>query len=266
MIRSHFGLQRNPFDTENLSLLEHQQQVLDILGVHAQQGGLCLVLGEPGTGKSILKQALVNHDPKRMMTPVVNRTLHSYHNTLRILCEAFQIQFQGHDHHCERLLVQEAFRLHRAGKMLVPIIDDAHLMHSDCLRKLRLLFEDFPHSHNLVLIGQPPLLQSLALTINEEIRSRVTYSVILPRLGPEATEQFILCQLDRAGLGHNTFSPDALALIVRSAEGLLRRTRNLCLSSLIEAVRQQTRTVELKQVNHVLLQPHWRNDCDQPLP
>jgi len=50
MIRSHFGLQRNPFDTEHLSLLEHQQQVLDILKVHAQQGGLCLVLGEPGTG------------------------------------------------------------------------------------------------------------------------------------------------------------------------------------------------------------------------
>jgi type II secretory pathway predicted ATPase ExeA len=66
--------------------------------------------------------------------------------------------------------------------MLVPIIDDAHLMQSDCLRRLRLLFEDFPHSHNVVLIGQPPLLQSLALTVNEEIRSRVTYSVILPRL------------------------------------------------------------------------------------
>jgi type II secretory pathway predicted ATPase ExeA len=266
MIRSHFGLQRNPFDTENLTLLEPQQQVLDILRVHAQQGGLCLVLGEPGTGKSVIKQTLVHHDPKRMMTPVVNRTLHTYHNTLRILCEAFQIEFQGRDHHCERLLVQEAFRLHRTGKMLVPIIDDAHLMQSDCLRKLRLLFEDFPASHNLVLIGQPPLLQSLALSVNEEIRSRVTYSVILPRLGPEATEQFVLAQLDRAGLGHNTFTPDALALIVRSAEGLLRRTRNLCLSSLIEAVRDQVRTVDLKQVNHVLIQPHWRHDCDPPLP
>ena len=58
---------------------------------------------------------------------------------------------------------------------LVPIIDDAHLMPSDCLRKLRLLFEDFPRSHNLVLIGQPPLMQALCLSINEEIRSRVTY-------------------------------------------------------------------------------------------
>src|SRR5579859_5418443 len=99
----------------------------------------------------------------------------------------------------ERLLVQEALKIHRAGKMLVPIIDDAHLMPTDCLRKLRLLCEDFPHSHNLVLLGQPPLLQSLALSINEEIRSRVTYSVVLPRLAPETIEQFVLAQLDRAG-------------------------------------------------------------------
>jgi len=225
---------------------------------------LCLVLGEPGTGKSVLKQNLLTHDPKRMITPVVNRTLHTYHNTLRILCEAFQIQFEGRDHRCERLLVQEAFKIHRAGKMLVPIIDDAHLMPSDCLRKLRLLCEDFPHSHNLVLIGQPPLLQSLALSINEEIHSRVTYSVVLPRLSPESVEKFILDQLDRAGLGHNTFSPEALALIVRAGEGLLRRTRNLCLSSLIETVRDQARIVDLKQVNRVLIQPHWRNDHDNP--
>ena len=265
MIRSHFGLQRNPFDTESARLLDHQQQTLDILRVHAQQGGLCLILGEPGTGKTILKEALVHLDPKRIITPVVNRTLHTYHNTLRILCQAFQLDFQGHDHHCERLLVQEAYKIHRAGKMLVPIIDDAHLMPAECLRKLRLLLEDFPRSHNLVLLGQPPLLQCLSLTINEEIRSRVTYSTLLPRLGPEDTQKFILGQFDRAGLGHNVFTQDALALVVRSAEGVLRRARNLCLASLIEAVRDQTRTVELKQVNRVLIQPHWRKDCDTPL-
>jgi len=138
-------------------------------------------------------------------------------------------------------------------------------MPADCLRKLRLLCEDFPRSHNLVLIGQSPLLQSLTLSVNEEIRSRVTYSVILPRLAPETLEQFVLNQLDRAGLGHNTFTPEALALIVRSGEGLLRRTRNLCLGSLIEAVRDQTRIVDLKHVNRVLIQPHWRKDCDQPI-
>ena len=52
MIRSHFGLQRNPFDPEALTLLPLQQEIFDILRVHAQQGGLCLVLGEPGTGRA----------------------------------------------------------------------------------------------------------------------------------------------------------------------------------------------------------------------
>ena len=44
MIRSHFGLQRNPFGPEAVTLLAHRQEVFDILRVHAQQGGLCLVL------------------------------------------------------------------------------------------------------------------------------------------------------------------------------------------------------------------------------
>ena len=35
---------------------------------------------------------------------------------------------------------------------------------------------------------------------------------------------------------------------------MLRRTRNLCLSSFLEAVRDQTRIVDLKQINRVLLQ------------
>jgi hypothetical protein len=47
---------------------------------------------------------------------------------------------------------------------------------------------------------------------------------------------------------------------VRSGEGLLRRTKNLCVASLIEAVRDQIRTVDLKQFNRVLIQPHWRTE------
>jgi hypothetical protein len=66
-------------------------------------------------------------------------------------------------------------------------------------------------------------------------------------------------------MGHNTLTPDALALIVRSGEDLLRRTKNLCLGSLAQAVRDQSRGVDLKQVNRVLFQPHWRKDCAQPL-
>jgi len=262
MIRSYFGLDHNPFSHEDIKLLPQQQEIFETLRVHCQQGGLCLLLGEPGTGKSIIKQALCRHDPKRMITPVVNRTLHTYFSTLRILCDAFHIDTEGKNFRCEKRLIEEAERINHLGKMLVPIIDDAHLMDIDSLRRLRLLFEDFPKNHNLILIAQTGLLSKLSLTVNEDIKTRVTYSVLVPKLAPDDMKSFILEQLDRVALAHNTFTPEALDLIVRSSEGIIRRTRNLCLSALLEAVRDRSKTVDLKQVNRVLIQPHWRQQYD----
>jgi len=69
MIRAHFGLDQNPFGRQGLTLLSQQQEIFNTLRVHCQQGGLCVVVGDAGTGKSIVKQALCEHDPKRMITP-----------------------------------------------------------------------------------------------------------------------------------------------------------------------------------------------------
>jgi MSHA biogenesis protein MshM len=144
--------------------------------------------------------------------------------------------------------------------MLVPIIDDAHLMSVDSLRRLRLLFEDFPKNHNLVLIAQPELFTKLSLSVNHDIKSRVTYSVLVKKLAPDDLHAFILAELDKVALAHTTFTPEALDLIVRSSEGILRRARNLCVGTLLEAVRDRVKVVDLKQVNRVLLQPHWRDE------
>jgi type II secretory pathway predicted ATPase ExeA len=262
MIRTHFGLETNPFDPREPQLLPHQQEILDTLLVHARQGGLCIVMGEPGTGKSIIKQTLIKHDPKRIITPSVSRTLHTYSNTLQILCEAFGIEAKGRDTHREKQLIEAAWETHTKGRLLVPIIDDAHLMHIDCLRKIRLLLEDFPRSHNLLLVAQPPLIHKLRLIINDDIRSRITYSVHLKPLAPDDTQTFILDQLDRCGLPHSVFTDDARALIVRSSEGVLRRVRNLCVGTLLETVRDRKREAGLEQVNRILMQPHWRKEHD----
>jgi type II secretory pathway predicted ATPase ExeA len=262
MIRSHFGLEKNPFDPHKPALLAQQKEIFETVKVHAQQGGLCLIMGEPGTGKTVIKQAIIAHDPKRMITPAIARTLHTYSNTLQILCEAFDIEINGRDTRREKMLIEAAWKVNHDGKMLVPIIDDAHLMDVECLRKLRLLFEDFPKNHNLVLIAQTPLMHKLHLTVNEDIRSRITYSVKVPKLNPDDMKAFIFAQLDRVKLGHNTFSDEAIELIIRSSEGILRRTRNLCISAMLETVRDRKRVVGLDQVNRVLMQPHWRKDHD----
>ncbi len=262
MIRSFYGITDNPFSSRKITLLQQQQEIHDTLRVHCQQGGLCLVLGIPGTGKSMIKESLQKLSEKEQLVASVARTLHTYTNTVKILCEAFHIEFEGSSFKCEKRLIEQAYDLNRAGKALITIIDDAHLMDMTTLRKLRLLFEDFPKNHNLILFGQPPLLHNLALQVNQDIKSRITYSVITKRLNPDDMQAFVLTELDRIGLGHNTFSEAALDLIVRSADGVLRKTRNLCLACMLQAVRAANKIIDIDNVNRVLIQPHWRNETD----
>jgi len=262
MIRSHFGLSKNPFSSENITLLSHQQELYDILQVHSQQGGLCLIMGEPGTGKSVIKEAIKQQASKLTTVVSIARTLHTYTNIVKLLCEAFKIEFEGLAFKCEKRLIEEAFTLNRQGKMLIIIIDDAHLMEMHTLRKLRLLLEDFPKNYNLILSGQPEILYNMGLKVNEDMKSRVTFSTLMLKLNQDQMEEFILKELDQVQLGHNTFTEEALSLIIRSSEGILRKARNLCLSCLIETVRLRKRVVELETVNRVLIQPHWRTERD----
>ncbi len=230
--------------------------------VHSFQGGLCLLMGEPGTGKTVIKGAIRQDADKTTMVVNVGRTLHTYFNTIKILCHAFNMEHSGTAFKCEKRLIEEAYKLNNHGKNLIVIIDDAHLMDMYTLRKLRLLFEDFPKNHNIILVGQTQLLHNMALKVNEDIKSRVSYSVILKKLNPDDMERFITAQLDKAGLGHNTFTENALALVVRSSDGILRKARNMCLSCMVEAVRSRKKTIDIANVNRVLIQPHWRIEKD----
>jgi len=265
MIRSFYGITENPFSHENIELLSMQQEVYDTLKVHNSQGGLCLLMGVPGTGKTIIKEFLKEHTSKLTFVITISRTLHTYTNTIKILCSAFNIEFLGTHFKCEKALIEEAYSLKQQGKSLVIIIDDAHLMEMITLRKLRLLFEDFPKNHNVILIGQPDLLNKINLSVNLDIKSRVTYSNIMKRLNPDDIKAFIFSQLDRIKLGHNTFSDDAIELIIRSSDGILRKTKNLCISCMLEAVRSRRKIIDLEIVNRVLIQPHWRKENDLEL-
>lgn len=262
MIKSFFGISNNPFSLESISLLPFQQEICDILNVHSQQGGLCLIMGEPGTGKSIIKESIVKKADKRSVVVTVGRTLHTYFNTVKILCHAFNIEFIGDSFKCEKRLIEEVYSLNRQGKIIMTIIDDAHLMDITTLRRLRLLFDDFPKNHNIILVGQIELLASMCLKVNEDIKSRVTYSVKILKINPDDIQNFIFSELDKVGLGHNTFTDDAISLIVRSSDGILRKARNLSIATLLEAVREGKKIIDIDVVNKVLIQPHWRAQND----
>ena len=94
--------------------------------------------------------------------------------------------------------------------MVTTILDDAHLMDMADQRKLRLLFEDFPKNHNLILIGRPNLLANLDLGVNQDIKSRITYSVITKRLNADDMTDFMLRNSTGPGSGTTSSLPPPL--------------------------------------------------------
>ncbi len=169
------------------------------------------------------------------------------------------IEYQGGDIKCEKQVIEQAHALYRQGKAIALTIDDAHLMPPQHLRKLRLLLEDTPGNYAIIVFAQTELLAKLALAVNDDLRSRISYSALLKPLLPEDLEAFILRELERCGLAHSRLQEAALHLIASSCQGILRNAVNLTTASLVQAVRTQTTSVNTDHVNAALMQPHWRD-------
>jgi len=260
MIKSYFGISQSPFDKAEITLTEQQNMVLDSIDIHSKHGGLCVIVGEPGTGKSSIITALQDlKKHKSVEVPTMNRTMHSYSNIIKLLMDAYKVGKSHSVKECEESILMEAFKHNSQGKTLITVIDDAHLLEMIVLRKLRLLFDAFPRNHNLVLVGQTELLVNLAKGENSDIKSRITYSVQLLKINQSHMEKMVLRELDKVGLAHSTFEEGAMELILRNADGLLRHCRNLILSSLIQAVIEGKKKINTNIVNSVLIQPHWKS-------
>jgi type II secretory pathway predicted ATPase ExeA len=257
MIKSIHGVTNEPFNRNRLALLAQQKEILDIIKIHAQQGGFSVVAGEPGVGKSVLKEHIERLDNQRDTTVVsCARTLHTYWQILTQLADSFKIDVA--EKSSEKELIKAAYHHIKQRKTLYILVDDAHLLDMQVLRKLRLLFEQFPKMHNLILFGQRDLFHYLSLNVNQDIKTRITYSATIKPLNNDDMERYIIKELEAARMGINTFDPAAIELILRSAQGNLRLCRNLCYGSLIEAARETKKTVTISHVNSVLVQPHWR--------
>ena len=178
---------------------------------------------------------------------------------LKILCSAFSIGEEGLHVSCEKA-DRAGLCTQQEGKSVITIIDEAHLLDIEVLRKLRLMFEEFPKP-------QPDSFQQTELLSKMSLKVKRISNRVLPILQSCSSwfpmiSKHSFSQLDKCGLGHNVFTEDAIALITRSSDGILRRIRNLALSTMLEAVRARTKSIGIEIVNKVLIQPHWRNEYD----
>ncbi len=133
MIKSIHGVTNEPFNRNKLTLLSQQKEILDIIKIHAQQGGFSVIVGEPGVGKTVLKEHIEQLDNQRDITVAsCSITLHTYWQILTQLANSFKLDVP--EKSLKNELIKATFNHIKQRKTLYILVDEAHLLDMQVLR------------------------------------------------------------------------------------------------------------------------------------
>jgi len=235
----HFGLRELPFTlTPNTNFylgLESHNEALAVLLTALQTGeGFIKVVGEVGTGKTLLCRKLLNEIPDHFVTAYIPNPYLKPDELRRAV--AVELGVKQAQRMSTQLLTQRIqerlLALHGKGHSVVLILDEAQALPEESLEALRLFTNLETETRKLlqvVLFAQPELDQRLAQKQFRQLRQRITFSYQLKSLSALEVQHYIQHRLQVAGYkGAVLFSPALTNKLARASKGIPRLVNVLC--------------------------------------
>lgn len=249
MYLNHFHLNKAPFsltpNTEFFCALPTHKEALNVLLISLAQGeGFIKIVGEVGTGKTLLCRLLLNYLPGEFVTayiPNPDQTAESLRYSL-----ARDLGIQPNDDWSQNQVLEAInqclLELRRVGKKTVLIIDEAQVLSNECLEAIRLLTNLETEQHKLlqvVLFGQPEIDVKLNQLCLRQLKQRITFSYYLQPLERHELDKYLHHRMACAGYPYgNLFTQAAQRRLYRASQGLPRLLNILCHKSLLVAYGQ----------------------------
>ena len=254
----HFGLSEAPFKitphTEFFFAGANRGETLEALIYAITSGeGIVKVVGEVGSGKTMLCRVLMERLPKTVETIYLAVPSLTRDEMLAVIADDLGIDTQGaHTTKLVRALQARLIDIHAEGRQVVALIDEAHAMPMETLEEIRLLSNLETSQHKLmqiVLFGQPELDQHLSLPNMRQLKERITHAFNLLPLPARDIRDYLNFRLRAAGYkGPDLFNKEALDVIADASEGLTRRINIYADKTLLAAYAEGTHTIT---ANHV---------------
>jgi MSHA biogenesis protein MshM len=236
MYLAHFGLKEFPFgltpDTEYFFLGNGTQSALNTLLVALESGeGLIKIIGEVGSGKTMLCRYLLNHLEKRgwaaayVPNPHLSPAALNQALLFELSEEGGGIVKRSIAYGLTKALEIRLLELAQTGRPAVALIDEAQAMPLESLEALRLITNLETEKRKLlqiVLFGQPELDTRLADPSVRQIQSRIGFQEQIVPLAKHETPVYLMHRVTQAGAAGPLFTPAAARRLHRLSRGVPR--------------------------------------------
>jgi type II secretory pathway predicted ATPase ExeA/chromosome segregation ATPase len=259
-----FGLRCYPFedraDPQFYYPVPECEEILASMEYEVHYGeGLCVVLGQAGTGKSMLVRTFVKRLQATDHVVVVTVPCGGRVNIIREIAKGFGVSLPVSPHprrslaRLRRHLSKQAETDHR----FVIVVDQVENLSLDELTRIGGLSELHHEDRrllNILLVGQPQFITLFSQPDFTRLRQRAFGERLLEPLSPEQTGEYIRHRLQVAGAAESSevFAPDAVELIHEYTAGNPRIINRACNAALVAAYGAEQSTVDRAIVEDVV--------------
>ena len=261
----HYGLAELPFnltpDTDFYCELPVYSDAMNVLRIAIESGeGFVKVIGEVGTGKTMLCRMLLNYLDKRACSAYLPNPYLSPNELRLALASELGIRVARtiDQYQLTEKINRRILKLHKQGKSVIILVDEAQALPKESLEALRLFTNLETEKQKLlqvVLFAQPELDQRLAKPELRQLRQRISFSCKLKPLDKQSLRVYINHRLRAAGLslerfpGGELFSNAAIKSLLHSSRGIPRLANILAHKSMMLAYGRGNFRIEAVDVN-----------------
>lgn len=264
MYRQHFGLREHPFsltpDTQFYFNNQSHREVLSTLLLALRHSeGFIKIVGEVGTGKTLLSRKLLASLGDTFITAYIPNPYLTPDELKWFLAEEIGIAYSP-DIPSYQLLKEINLRLVELAqqkRQVVLVVDEAQAMPRETIEALRLLTNLETEKSKLlqvVLFGQPELDDLLDRPDLRQLKQRIVFSEYLQTISKKSLPDYLAYRLASAGYSRaSLFSASAIALLYKASGGVPRLINVIAHKAMLAAYGQGAERVNRQHMVRAIM-------------
>ena len=261
MIEEFWGLKEKPFlNTPDSRFLYPSGEFTEAIArllyhIKEVKGGISLITGEIGCGKTFLSIRLLESLPEEEYSrALVINPKFSQNQFLRTILVGFGEKKNYRSRYSNLLLLEDILERNiNEGRENILVIDEAQLLTPTQIEEVRLLtnYETPQRKYlQIVLFAQPEFEKKIKKI--EQFNQRIQVRYHLEGMNQDETKEYILHRLTYAGLTQpEIFTDDAFLEIYKRSKGIPRIINNICENGLFIAYSLNKKVIDAELIRDI---------------